>query len=184
MKYGVLLLIIFVNSSMLSRGQEVFSTNNGIIVIKGSLDSTEINLISNNLVVLLNYETADINFKINLQKLKSNKKDTTFAILNKSLEFTGKLGIEYINTKGHPVQKFTLEGSMDIDNNSANLWGEGSLEHLYSGGSMACLLNLNFFLEKGKVAVLFPGHNADTGMSISVVYSVLDKDVQKAIQQY
>ncbi len=73
---------------------------------------------------------------------------------NEYIRFEGKLGLDYINTSGHPPMDFPVEGTVFPQN--YHVIGSGHLVHLVHGTSSSCLLSMTFQLETDE---LFPDND-------------------------
>lgn len=139
-----LILILGFNS----QAQEVYGTANGLVQITGVLDDSVLFASSNELVVILNYETAE--FELRLDKSTLTTGVDSLDIRLKSLKdefiiYTGKLGIEFIKTQKHAPQDFDVEGELVWNSKNEIISGLGHLEHIYSS-VYSCVLNMSFHL--------------------------------------
>ena len=131
-----------------AKAQQIYGTNNGIVHITGVLNDSALNVVSNELIILLNYETAQFELRLDKSTLR-----TGVDSLDKKLErlvrdvlvYKGKLGIEFIQTESHPAQDFTVEGYLTNASHNETIMGEGHLEHIF-GDVYSCVLNMSFQL--------------------------------------
>jgi len=90
---------------------------------------------------------------------------------NEYIRFEGKLGLDYINTRGHPPLDFKIEGVIYPQNN--HVMGSGHLVHRVERTQSTCLLSMVFQLGIDEV---FPDHQLP-GLSneiyVQVVQSLL-----------
>ncbi len=156
--------------------QDEYRTNAGILFIKVRYKEKLVNISSKQLLVLLDYETGKIIMK---QKVSDLIADNDFlqSWLNKyqdqEIIFHGKLGIDYINTKGHPPLKFDIEGVLSPGDNQ--IIGQGLLVHQVEKTSSACLLSMNFRL---KLEEIFPKINlvgVNDDIYVQIAQSLLAK---------
>ena len=155
LKYLLAILLYFgINSGIVSAQNELYRTSTGRLFIKADLNDTAINLNSDELVIMLDYETGDIILKQEISSLIADN-DTIQSKLSELkdiyLKFEGKLGLDYINTTDHAPLDFQVEGIMYPQN--VHVIGTGHLEHIAQKTSSACLLSLTFILEP---EVVFP----------------------------
>ena len=131
-----------------SQAQEVYGTANGLVQITGVLDDSMLFATSNELVVILNYETAE--FELRLDKSTLTTGVDSLDIRLKSLKgefiiYTGKLGIEFIKTQKHAPQDFDVEGELIWNSKNEIINGLGHLEHIFNS-VYSCVLNMSFHL--------------------------------------
>jgi len=135
--------------------QEEYKTSAGTLIITVFLDGKPVKITSRKLLILLDYETGKVVMKQEISALTSDN-DTIQSKLksktNEFIRFEGKLGLDYINTRGHPPLDFQIEGIMYPENN--HVMGSGHLVHRAEGTSSTCLLSMVFQLEVDEV---FPG---------------------------
>jgi hypothetical protein len=167
------IIIIF---GLSTYAQDVYRTQNGNMVITVISADTILKLTTKELLVLLNYE--DAKFEMKMDK-------STFYTGNDSLDkklklmkydiigFDGKLDIEYINTNGHPPLNFEVEGVISTNDNTIK--GTGHLEHISSRGSFSCLLTIKFNIKKDDLGLNVEGLNLKDDIQIEIVQIVLNK---------
>lgn len=171
----VLLLLTGVGFTGIN-AQEEYRTSAGTLIITAFLDKKPVKISSKKLLIMLDYETGRLMIKQEISALTSEN-----AVIRKHLKkragqnirFEGKLGLDYINTQGHPPLDFQVEGSVLPQN--YHVIGSGHLVHLAHSVQSSCLLSLNFQLD---VDWLFPD-NELPGLSkevyIQVVQSLLPR---------
>jgi hypothetical protein len=91
------------------------------------------------------------------------------------MEFSGKLDIPYINTKGHPQQNFNAEGTMLSAIPPANVIATGTLDHISSEGYVACVLTLKMQFSLSALNIHQAFYNADDLLQIDIQQSVLKR---------
>jgi hypothetical protein len=145
-------------------------TNKGLISVRLYHNNNPIEIKSNDLLILLDYETASIVIKQELSSLISDDEliQTKLTHYDDQLfELEGKLGIDYINTNGHPLLDFTVEGTLSPG--KEHIIGSGHLVHRVQGTSSACLLSLSFILNLDEV---FPDNQME-GMNNEIYVNVI-----------
>jgi len=156
--------------------QDIYRTQNGDMLITVVSADTVFKVTTKELLILLNYENANITIKMDKSTFKTgiDSLDKRIAKLKYDvIEFKGKLDIEYINTAGHPPLDFKVEGI--ISTNQKTISGDGHLEHISSRGLYSCLLTLKFNLKINDLGLNFEGLNLKEDIQIDVVQSVLNK---------
>lgn len=156
--------------------EEVYKTSSGLLIIKANFDGQIVNINSRKLLILLDYETGKVVMKQEFSALTSENDSIQSKLnimKNEYIQFEGKLGLDYINTLGHPPLKFHVEGTMYPGNN--HVLGTGHLEHIGQGATIACLLSLTFKLRADDV---FPDHfleGFDNEIYVTVLQSLLPR---------
>lgn len=153
--------------------QEVYNTQKARIIITTQINQNQIQFASNQLVLMLNYETAEFELKLNLNTLKTgiDSIDKKMAALeNEYLHIIGKFDIESIITKGHPPKYFSFEGIL-IPKNSV-VFGKSHLEHIADRSNTACILSMQFLIDS---------HTLENELSRIVDYSDLEISIVQAV---
>ena len=169
----VLLLVSRVGLADVS-GQKVYQTSAGTLTITAFIDDKPIKIGSRKLLILLDYETGKLIMKQEISALTSDNDTIQRKLENKANEyirFEGKLGLDYINTLGHPPLDFQIEGTLYPE--GYHIIGSGHLVHRVHGTSSSCLLSMNFQLEVDK---LFPDaklQGLDNKIYIGITQSLL-----------
>lgn len=156
--------------------QDVYRTQSGDMLITAVSADTVFKVTTKELLILLNYENANITIKMDKSTFKTgiDSLDKRLAQLKYDIiEFKGKLDIEYINTAGHPPLDFKVEGIISTNQNIIS--GDGHLEHISSRGLYSCLLTLKFNLKINDLGLNFEGLNLKEDIQIEIVQSVLNK---------
>ncbi len=157
--------------------QESFRTFRGTIVLSFEMNNEPVQFISNELDVMLNYETAQ--FRYTLKKSSIRTTDISHLQLFKpdEINFSGKLGVEFIKTDSHPVQTFGLEGTLSSSSGQElAVHASGSLSHLYSNSGLACWLNITMQLEKHDMTGFIIDGTPDSAVLIKISNAVLDEN--------
>ncbi|MBL1279339.1 MAG: hypothetical protein COA33_003665 [Fluviicola sp.] len=158
------------------KGDNIFLTENGKVVINGELADTSIRLVTQNLYALLNYDDAQFELKLDVSTLYSGnaKIDSIFRTKeDEIISLKGKLDIDFINIEGHPPMDFVVDGLLSSSNKLIN--GKGRLEHLFDQGSYSCILTLSFILDKSDLGFDFAGIDLDDKINIEVIQIVMNK---------
>jgi hypothetical protein len=175
-----LLSILLMVNGLSVWGQTLsFSSNKGTLAIVGTLDGSPIVGKSSNLFVQLDYERGEIEMKISPKTLVSGNDSLDRFLDQVSVEiitFNGKLGIDYIKTEDHPVQRFEVIGEVMIRDSSFSLPGKGSLKHISDEGKIACYLELEFnlIIPKPKQIPLF--NEKENFFKIRVIDAILQRE--------
>lgn len=170
------LLFCFIQNSI--RAQQIYATRDGIIGITMSYNDTVLIAGSQHLIITLNYENGDISFKVPYESFRTfiDSIDTNlFKLKNQWMEFKGKLGVPYINTKKHPPQNFDVEGIMLTAVPPANVIAKGRLTHISSGGDIACELTLKMQFSLSELNIHEAFYNAKDLIQIDIQQAVLKR---------
>ncbi len=137
-------IFIFLGDSKLP-AQEWYRTRNSKIGFTGIYQENPFHVMSREANIFLNYETAEVRVAVPLLSFYSND-PVIDSILNLlpdwEITFEGKLGLDFINTKSHPLLTFQVEGWLEIGNTLKLIHFEGRLLHLTEQGEVSCMLSL------------------------------------------
>ena len=157
---------------------EAYSTTKGTIKITGEWNDTILNVQSQDLIIMLNYESAEFQLKLDKSTLTTGV-DSIDQILGSKesdyIEYEGKLDIERVKTEKHPPMDFLVEGQLKCNNHNELLTGTGHLEHIY-GDVVSCILNMTFHLSlsESNLTIDLPGLKDE--IHIEIVQSVLNRN--------
>ncbi len=176
------LLVILMAAGMSANvySQEIYRTIHGDIAVSITHNDSTMLMISNQLLVLLDYETSKVSFKVGYETFET-RIDSIDSQLREmrgaNLEFTGKMGIT-INTRNFAAQRYNLEGVLNTTVPPLPVRGNGSMTCLPTGGgqSPACTLLLSFetTLTALHLSQVFP--TANEGVRIDIRQSVLERE--------
>lgn len=179
---AILLIICGISENIFSQQfQQIYRTLKGDIAITIKYNDSALIAASNQLTVVLDYETSKINFWVDYSTLHTgiDSIDNKLKLLERQgFQFTGKLDI-LINTQKHPPQKFNLMGMMNSTNPPIAVEGKGTLVHLQTGGDSntpVCTLTatIKFSLAGLNLNDIFK--NADNDIQIDIRQSLLEKE--------
>ncbi len=157
------------------KAQDNYTTSNGLIVFTATIDDQPVIYASDELQVTLNYQTAEIEFELDKNNLRADNGFILQLFKPRVLRFNGKLGIDYIRTESHPVQKFLVEGTLSSSSNDQfDIHGQGTLSHLYSQSGNSCLLNLSFQMKQDDVAKLLLSAAPPGIIHMEIIQTLLD----------
>lgn len=156
----LLLMVLFAATV---HAQQTYRALQGTIVIIMPYKDTTLMAESNLLMVSLNYETGEIRFKVPYESFRTgvNVVDTVFLGLNGIwLEYSGVLGVAYINTKKHPPQSFDVDGTIFSSFPQVSVKAKGTLTHTPSG-SISCVLTIKMPITLSELNIrdIFPTMN-------------------------
>jgi hypothetical protein len=129
-------------------------------------------------MVRLNYETGEIRFTVPYGSFRTGilSVDTNFIKLaNKSMEYSGKLGISFINTTKHPEQNFDMEGTMLGTVPPVNVRAKGKLLHISSKGPVACELSITIQFSLSALNIQEAFYDANDLIRIDIQHSLLNR---------
>ena len=137
-------------TGLTSSAQQIFSARDGHIQVWGKHMDSALVAESHELKMKLNYETAEVEFRVALKTLTSNC--DSFNILahahpEMELVFKGKLDLPIVSTQDHPLQSFKIEGLLNLNGKERPVVLNATLRHLFAG-IVACQLSasLSFLL--------------------------------------
>lgn len=175
--FNIITLILLTFGSNVS-AQEVYGTVNGTVHITGAWNDSALIAVSNELVVLLNYETAQFELRLDKSTLRTGV-DSLDKKLKKFerdiLIYEGKLGIEYIQTQSHPPQDFEVEGYLTCTPHNENIIGKGHLEHIF-GDVYSCILNMTFHLNLKEINLDIDLPGLQDEVHVEIIQTVLKRE--------
>ena len=171
-----ILLFIFFGSMTGMKAQNVYSTTNGAIFIKGIINDSAIVARSHELTILLDYETAEFSIKLDVSSLSTGVESWDDKIKNlkdKYILLKGKLGLNSINTEKHPPLNFTVKAYVLSNNDDdKSIDGDGSLIHVF-GDNYSCVLNLNFKFDWKEAGLNIDIPGLKNEMQVKIIQTVL-----------
>lgn len=176
------LVVVTILFTMLPPGgsvyaQESYRTFRGTIVISTEVNNIPVKYVSNELDVQLNYETAEFQFTLNKNSIRTSNIGHLNLFKPEVVQFKGKLGIEFIKTDSHPTQIFGVEGILSSQSGQEiAMNASGSLSHLYSNASIACWLNVIMQLDRQDIKGFVLDSATTDDMRIEITNTVLDEN--------
>jgi hypothetical protein len=176
MKSKLLAIVLFA-LSLPAWGQEYSSTKTGMAKIHLVWNGNPVEVHTENLNVILNYENAEIKVRLDLSTVRFTNAEVDSLLARypvRVVEFTGKLGIEFIQTQKHPEQDFEVEGRLNIGNKKP-INGNGHLKHLYTGTRYACHLNAKFQLSLAALGFEGLPPTLDDAVQVEIIQIVMKR---------
>ena len=170
-------IVVFFVLVMKAKAQDVVGTRNGVIHIAGTLNNSPLSAVSNDLFILLNYETAEFKLTLDKSTLKTNidsidqRLKTLYGDL---LEFEGELGIDFIRTEKHSSEKFEIVGNINCFPHNQRIIGKGGLEHIF-GDVYSCVLNMTFILNKEDLGFKIDLPGLANEIHVEIIQTILNR---------
>ncbi len=169
------MLLLLAGSGLQAQNEaQVYRTMNGQLTITGSVGDSVLMMRSNNLIISLDYESAELVIRLNKETLgREGKTESPNSLSNTSSEvlFKGRLGIDYVITQKHPPLDFAVEGYLFNGDEKSFVTGSGHLEHIHAN-EYACILNLNFFISPEHLSIDWPGNEK---VKVQIIQTVLKR---------
>jgi hypothetical protein len=162
--------------SINGNAQDEYSTTNGLIEISFPYSGTLLSYTSRDLVLVLDYEDATFQMQLDPTFLQSDEGEflTDIAEFNATrFEMKGELGVEYINTTGHPPLDFDIEGISSTTGQT--VYGTGYLKHLSNRGKFSCVLTLTFSMTVADLGVEIQGVDPTEIIHVEVIQVILNR---------
>ncbi len=155
MIYKFIFLLIVTNVlSHHSQSQEYYQTSKGHLMLSVISKDHIIQKHFDNLYINIDYQNAKISWTIKDINSKAIS-ETSYQIIDSipeglslssifgshTLEYTGKLNLEYIKTESHPPQPFIIEGILKMGEQQKPVKGSGLITHTETG-DYACMLEM------------------------------------------
>lgn len=172
----VIISLFFIQYAV--NAQQIYRTLEGSLAITLSSNDKVLIASSHQLIVTLNYENGEIHFKVPYDSFRTGIDSVDANLLklaNQWMEFSGKLGIPYINTKKHPKQNFDAEGTMLSAAPPLKVEAKGTLVHISSEGFIACVLTLKMQFSLSALNIPMTFYNANDLIQIDIQQSVLKR---------
>ncbi len=147
---NLVLMVLVTCLGLNAISQEIYQTKKGTLAIMANTPETTITAHSKQLEIRLDYKTAEIIVRLPLSSLHTGIDSLDAYFQSAKSPFVlleGKLGIEYINTQAHPVQNFKFRANLSYQDIVTEVLGEGQLQHIDGGETVACLLGLSFTID-------------------------------------
>ena len=126
------LIIIWVLCLGITSTAQLYSTQAGKILVNGKYKGVNVAAVSNHLHIQLNYDNAEFYMHLEISTLVSDN-DSLNRLLQKlagtDMHFSGKMNINYVQTKSHPKQNFSTTGVLSINRVSRPFSFSSVLEH-------------------------------------------------------
>ena len=159
-------VIIWLLCLGIASAAQVYQTQAGTILANGRYKGASVAAVSNHLLMHLNYDKAEMHLRLVIPTLFT-KSDSLNELLNKlagqELAFTGKMNIAFVQTKSHPKQKFTTQGTLFLNGIGRPFSVSSVLEH-FPRGNASCILSGEFIidLKQFNIKNLLPGEEKVT----------------------
>jgi hypothetical protein len=157
---------------------DTYYTRNATLTLNAELDGEALKLVTRELSVMLDYETAFIIIRFPVSSLETEA-DSLNAMLEKSrteVVFDGKLGMEYVNTEDHPPMKFETEGWLIMGSSKALVNGKGELHHIGNTTKYACMLGLTMQLDFKDLQIPPPLSGLNENFEAIITQALLQRD--------
>ncbi len=169
------MLLLWSGTRLLAQNEgQIYRTMNGQLTITGSVGDSVLMMRSNDLVISLDYESAELVIRLNKETLgREGETESANSLSNTSSEvlFKGKLGIDYVITQKHPPLDFAVEGYLFNGDEKSFITGSGHLEHIHAN-EYACILNLDFFISPDLLSIDWPGEEK---VKVQIIQTVLKR---------
>lgn len=177
MKWLLTILFLFTAGALQA---QVFKTVAAKVSLAGLYDSMPVGAESHGMYILINYDRAQIDMKMNLRSILTTS-DTLNSRIRHSADqvfhFSGKMKLDYVRTKTHPTQKFPVDGILTVNGISHPLSFTAVLYHIANSGEAACKLSGQIMIDMTKYA---PGLNRfNKNIVLSFTEIVLRKPGEK-----
>jgi len=142
--FWIVISLLFPSQAALA--QQILGARDGHIQVWGKHRDTSLVAESHDLKMKLNYETAEVEFRVAMKTFTGNCDSfNTLARARPELElvFQGKMDLPFVSTQDHPLQTFKIEGLLNLNGKERPVTFDATLRHLFAG-TVACQLSANF----------------------------------------
>lgn len=173
---------LFASSALLVNvnAQGTFSTTNGTIQIATLLNGESLIAKSNFLVVVINYESAHFEIRLDKSTLRTgvdSLDEKLKDLRGELLIFQGKLGVEFVQTQSHPPQDFEVAGYLTCAPHYDYIVGRGHLEHIFDG-VYSCILNMSFDIDLREMMIDIGLAGLSNEIHVEIVQTVLKNEYE------
>lgn len=156
------LMIIWLLSMGISSTAQLYSTLSGKILAIGKYNGAAVTAVSDHLHMLVNYDKAEMHMRLVIPTIVTDN-DSLNMLLQKlagtEAYFSGKMNINYVQTKSHPKQKFLTNGKLTIKGIAKAFSFTSVLEH-FPRSSISCNLSAEFVINLNDFGIHSqPGEN-------------------------
>ena len=173
----LLLSVLFLTTITASAQQDYYYTVDGAMVIRASVNDSLLEVKSDKVTVLIDYDTGEFRLFFDASTLKTgvDSLDARLALdEGHVIHYEGKFGIDHVPTESHPPMDFSVEGYINCSYHNDFIEGKGTLEHLYDA-TYSCYLNLSFDLTLDQLPFEIPLEGLDENIRIEIVQMVLNQ---------
>lgn len=146
MKIKLFILLLIAFDSFMIKGQTLYRTTEGHIVIVAEIDDEQVIAESHQLLIQLNYDTKEISGQLNLKSL-----DVGYEFLNEQISqlandgsivsFSGRVPVDDFISQPHLPISFNWPLTITIGEREFQVVMNATLKHFNGGESIACLLS-------------------------------------------
>lgn len=132
---------------------QIFKTVFAKVLLSGLYDSVPVGGESHQMYILINYDKAQMDMKMNLRSIVTSDDTLTRQIQNypvAEFHFAGKMKLDYVRTKTHPTQKFRVDGMLTINEITHPFSFMATLYHISNSGDIACKLSGQMMIDISK----------------------------------
>ncbi len=160
--------------------QKIYYTPKGVIQISGTMMDSSVLLQSDEVAIILNYETAEFVVLIEVNSLRTGV-DSLDRMLESIEDYTiryrGHFDLAYIKTEKHLAQDFEASGNLIFDGHDAGIVkSRGRIEHFVEG-TYPCFLTLSFRLNIADLEYFPALPRLGNELVIEINQAILDKEL-------
>ena len=149
------LMVIWLLCVGITSAAQLYSTQSGKILVSGKYNGAMVAAVSNHLHMQVNYDRAEMQMRLVIPTIMTDN-DSLNSLLQKlagsEAHFTGKMNMNYVQTKSRPRQKFLTNGTMTINGKATAFSFISVLEH-FPRGSVSCNLSAEFVINLNEFGI-------------------------------
>ena len=169
------LMVIWLLCVGITAAAQLYSTQSGKILVSGKYNGAMVAAVSNHLHMQVNYDRAEMQMRLVIPTIMTDN-DSLNRLLQKlagtEAYFTGKMNINYVQTKSHPRQKFLTNGTLAINGKAKAFSFISVLEH-FPRGSVSCNLSAEFLINLNEFGIITQA--GENKMAIQFTQLILKK---------
>lgn len=161
--------------------EHFFQTKGGEIIVRLDFGDSAVQLKSNKLLLLLDYDNAVFRAALSPTTLKAVEADSGSFTSLPAGEFSlsGRFEVDHIETGNHEPMEFQFTGVLTNGRQEIPVSGVAQLQHIGGGGDVACLLGFGFNLKQSQIPTGYSGAENLQQIKVQVMQTVLRREKQK-----
>ncbi|MEC7753729.1 MAG: hypothetical protein VYB44_06840 [Bacteroidota bacterium] len=164
MKIKLFILLLIAFNSFMIKGQTLYRTTEGHIVMVAEVDDEQVIVESHQLLIQLDYDTKEISGKLNLKSLDVgngflSEQISQLAKDASRITFYGRIPVDDFISQPHSPISFNWPIKIITDEREFQVVMNATLKHFNGGESIACLLSAtgDFSTKEVGLASFIPG---------------------------
>ena len=160
--------------------EEVYGTNTGNLKIIAVVDDTLLRARTDNLIVIINYQTAEFELILDKSELMTEN-DSLNTILERKrgerISMTGHFDLPFIKREKHPPIETEFTAYLSTDEARNPIQGTARFEYLFNG-RYSDMLTMNFIIDVRRTGIPITLPGLEPKVEIEIRKAVLNNPVK------